>query len=96
MTNGTETTLKLKVSEALAKGGTTNGTTRSTPWENPRTGARGTVTPIASAHFQDGFLCRDFLASYVHEGNESWLEGEACRVQQSRWEVRSLKPWKRT
>ena len=61
-----------------------------------RTGARGMVTPIASAYTQDGFQCRDFLASYVHGGTESWLEGEACRIHQGRWEVRSLKPWKRT
>ncbi len=80
------------VAEALAKG----GKTRSTPWENPRTGARGMVTPIASAYTQDGFQCRDFLASYVLGGTESWLEGEACRIHQGRWEVRSLKPWKRT
>lgn len=79
--------------DALAKG----GTTRSTPWENPRTGARGTVTPIALATKQaDGFVCRDFLASYLHAGAETWLEGEACRVHQGRWEVRRLTPWKRT
>lgn len=77
------------VAEAFAKG----GSTRSTPWENPATGARGTVTPVASAYTQEGgFVCRDFLASYVHEGNETWLEGEACRVHHGRWEVRRLKP----
>ncbi|MEA2953789.1 MAG: hypothetical protein QOJ96_3309, partial [Alphaproteobacteria bacterium] len=27
----------------------------SQPWENPKTGARGTVTPIAAAYTQDGF-----------------------------------------
>jgi len=64
-------------------------------WENPRTGARGMVTPLASAYTQDGLTCRDFLASYVHEGSEAWLQGEACRVHQGVWEVRSLKPWKR-
>ena len=37
----------------------------SMPWENPSTGARGTVTPIASAYTQDGRTCRDFLASFV-------------------------------
>jgi surface antigen len=66
------------------------------PWENPRTGARGTVTPLAAAYDQDGRTCRDFLASYVREGDEAWLEGEACRVHQGRWEVRSLKPWSRS
>ncbi|MBV8792343.1 MAG: hypothetical protein JO237_09850, partial [Pseudolabrys sp.] len=37
----------------------------SLPWENPESGARGTVTPIANAYNQDGSTCRDFLASYI-------------------------------
>jgi surface antigen len=68
----------------------------SLPWENPKSGARGTVTPIATAYSLDGLECRDFLASYVREGAQAWLRGEACRKQQGRWEVRSLKPWKRS
>jgi surface antigen len=67
----------------------------SADWQNPATGARGMVTPIASAYTQDGLTCRDFLASYVHDGNEAWLQGEACRRSQGNWEVKSLKPWKR-
>lgn len=70
----------------------------SEPWENPRTGARGTVTPIASAYTQSGQTCRDFLASYVSGSSQSWLQGEACKQKQEKgaWEVRSLKPWKRS
>jgi 17 kDa outer membrane surface antigen len=67
----------------------------SQPWENPSSGARGTVTPIASAYTQDGRTCRDFLASYVSGDAETWMRGEACK-QQGAWEVRSLKPWKRS
>lgn len=67
----------------------------SQPWENPETGARGTVTPIASAYTVDGFTCHDFLASYVrNDSGENWMRGEACRIHQGNWEVRSLKPWK--
>jgi surface antigen len=78
-------------SEVLRRGG--NGV--SQPWENPETGARGTVTPIASAYNMDGFTCQDFLASYVRSGSgENWMRGEACRIHQGNWEVRSLKPWK--
>jgi surface antigen len=68
----------------------------SAPWENPQSGARGTVTPIASAYDQEGRTCRDFLASYVRRGTESWLQGEACRAREGRWEVRSIRPWKRS
>jgi surface antigen len=79
-------------SEVLGRGGKDT----SAPWENPNTGARGTVTPVASAYTQDGFTCRDFLASYVRAGSESWMQGEACRMHHGRWEVRSMKPWKRS
>jgi surface antigen len=80
------------VSEFLGRGGSDS----SMPWENPRTGARGTITPIASAFSQDGLTCHDFLASFVREGAESWMQGEACRRDQGKWEVRRLKPWQRT
>jgi surface antigen len=68
----------------------------SLPWENPQTGARGTVTPIASAYTQDGRTCRDFLASYVAGDAQAWLQGEACKEGQGAWEVQSIKPWKRS
>ena len=71
------------------------GSGASVPWENPHSGARGNVTPIASAYTQDGQTCRDFLASYVNGTAQSWLQGEACK-QKGAWEVRSLKPWKRS
>jgi len=73
-----------------------DGKTTSVPWENPQTGARGTITPLAAAYTQDGFLCRDFLASYVRQGAESWLQGEGCRVHEGRWEIRALRPWRKT
>jgi len=67
----------------------------SQPWENPETGARGTVTPLASAYTSDGQTCRNFLASYVGDDGEAWLQGEACKPDKgAAWQVRSLKPWK--
>jgi hypothetical protein len=81
------------LNDVLAKG----GKYASMPWENPRTGARGTVTPLASSsNGEDGATCRDFLASYVKDGSESWLRGEACRAARGKWEVRNLRPWKNT
>ena len=68
----------------------------SMPWENPTTGARGTVTPLAAAYTQDGQMCRDFLASFVTGSSQAWLQGEACKQQQGEWQVRTLKPWKRS
>jgi surface antigen len=80
------------VTEALTK----TGRDTSVPWEDPATGARGTITPLSNAYTQDGATCRDFLASYVRNGSESWLQGEACRGFQGRWEVRQMRPWRRT
>jgi hypothetical protein len=68
----------------------------SQPWENPDTGARGSVTPIASSYAaEDGRTCRDFLASYVNGDTQSWLQGAACKAGNGRWEIHTLKPWKR-
>jgi surface antigen len=68
----------------------------SQPWENPETGARGSVTPLAQSYAsEDGRTCRDFLASYVNGRAESWLQGAACKASHGRWEIHTLKPWKR-
>lgn len=83
---------KAAVSQVLNR----TGNDASEPWENPRSGARGTVTPITSAYSQAGQTCRDFLASYVNGSSQSWLQGAACKQQKGAWEVRSMKPWKRS
>ena len=67
----------------------------SQPWENPQTGARGSVTPLAEAYSSDGRTCRDFLASYVNGRSESWLQGAACQSGNGQWEIHTLKPWRR-
>lgn len=64
----------------------------SIPWENPLNGARGTVTPIAAAYERDGFACRNFLASNVRQGRESWFEGTACRMHRGEWDIQSSRP----
>ena len=68
----------------------------SQPWENPETGARGSVTPLAQAYSSDGRTCRDFLASYVKGNSESWLQGAACQTGRGQWEIHTLKPWRQS
>jgi 17 kDa outer membrane surface antigen len=68
----------------------------SQPWENPETGARGSVTPLAQAYSSEGRTCRDFLASYVKGESESWLQGAACQSGHGRWEIHTLKPWQKS
>ncbi len=65
----------------------------SQPWENPKTGARGSVTPLAQAYSSDGRTCRDFLASYVNGRSEKWLQGAACQSGHGHWEIQDMKPW---
>jgi hypothetical protein len=68
----------------------------SVPWQNPNTGAGGNITPLASPYSEGGQSCRGFLASYVHGASQDWLQGAACRTAQGHWEVKSLKPLKRS
>ena len=78
-------------SDVLTKGSKDS----SQPWENPETGARGSVTPLAQAYSSEGRTCRDFLASYVNGRTEGWMQGAACKAGHGRWEIHTLKPWKR-
>jgi surface antigen len=67
----------------------------SQPWQNPETGARGSVTPLAQAYAsEDGRTCRDFLASYVNGKTENWWQGSACHGTGGRWEIHALRPWR--
>jgi hypothetical protein len=59
-------------------------------WQNPNTGARGYITPLASSYTEGTFTCRDFLASYLRGQTEAWLQGEACHTDHGKWEVKSL------
>jgi surface antigen len=80
-------------SDVLSKGDKDS----SQSWENPETGARGSVTPLAQSYpDDDGRTCRDFLASYVNGRTESWLQGAGCRSNHGRWEIHTLKPWRRS
>jgi surface antigen len=66
----------------------------SLPWQNPHSGARGNITPLATSYSEAGMACRDFLASYMHGESQDWLEGAACRTASGTWEIKRLKPLK--
>ena len=64
----------------------------SAHWENPETGARGSVTPIGEVYrAETGKKCRDFLASHVNGRAESWLRGSGCQGGRGNFEVITLK-----
>lgn len=64
----------------------------SQPWENPTTGTRGTVTPVAAIYEKDGFPCRNFIVGGVRDGRESWYEGTACRIHRGNWDITTTRP----
>src|SRR5262249_58217392 len=74
--------------EALSRG----SRDASLPWQNPHSGARGNVTPLATSYSEAGMACRDFLASYIHGDAQDWLEGGGCRSARGIWEIRQAKP----
>jgi surface antigen len=76
--------------EALSRG----SRDASLPWQNPQSGARGNITPLATSYSEAGLACRDFLASYMHGDAQDWLEGAACRTTGGTWEIKRLKPLK--
>lgn len=76
--------------EALSRG----SRDASLPWQNPHSGARGNITPLATSYSEAGMACRDFLASYMHGDAQDWLEGAGCRSASGAWEIKRLKPLK--
>ena len=74
--------------DALEHGGKGN----SVSWRNPQTGVGGNITPLAASYSEGGLSCRNFLASYVNGGMQSWLQGSACRTARGEWQVKNLKP----
>jgi hypothetical protein len=83
---------RVAATDVLARG----GKDASQPGDNPATGARGPVTPLASAYSAEGRTCRDFLASYVRGAKEAWLQGAACKSAKGVWEIRDLSAWRRS
>lgn len=63
---------KLALDQALAS----PDKAASIPWDNPKTGARGTATPIGAAG-ADG--CREFRIGVVGTAGEQWVQGAACK-----------------
>ena len=69
--------------------------TPSVPWDNARSGTRGTITTLIRSGGPGGTVCRGFLGSAIKDKAETWFEGRACRLQSNEWEVQDLRPWKR-
>ena len=63
-------------SDVRSKGGKDS----SQHWENPVTGARGSMTPMTHSYADaNGRRCRNFIAIYVHGNTEVWHHAAGCQ-----------------
>ncbi|SLN29736.1 RT0821/Lpp0805 family surface protein [Oceanibacterium hippocampi] len=54
-------------------------------WQNPATGASGTITPVRTYRARNGQWCREFTRNWVRPGGTDQLRGIACRQDDGRW-----------
>jgi surface antigen len=64
-------------------------------WDNPQTGARGSITPVGSAFPLDGKICRTFRADLAAKEAHESLEGAACREKTAEWSLTRVRPRKK-
>jgi surface antigen len=53
--------------------------TASTTWDNPQSGLKGAVTPVAAPYAAQDRACRAFIATVVLKDRTDWYQGRACR-----------------
>ena len=86
----------LSRSDAIAKLEEKDVTGSVTPPAAPPVPTESDLAFARTAASDDGRTCRDFLASYVKDRAETWLQGAACKGGQGRWEIQMLRPWRRS
>jgi hypothetical protein len=62
-------------------------------WENPGTGARGSILPVGAVYEADGQMCRAFVAEIDGKAPARRLQGRGCRGVDGQWTVSDLKPF---
>ena len=62
-------------------------------WENPRTGNRGSLTPVGRAYPEDSKVCRAFLGDLKQDGEQKTIQGTACAVSAGDWVVKDMRPF---
>ena len=59
-------------------------------WNNPETGASGSLMPLVVARADGGLLCRAFIGTLgVAEAGQKF-RGEACRLDDGSWQLMSM------
>ena len=72
-------------------------TGKGTPvdWENPKSGARGSVVATGDAYARDDRTCRAFAADVGGAAPLASVVGTGCLDKNGEWSVSDVKPWKK-
>ena len=63
------------------------------PWDNPASGLKGTVSPVASAYAADDRTCHAFVASLSDQASTHWYQGRACKTAETGWAIVETADW---
>jgi surface antigen len=69
------------------------GAGKAAQWENPASGLKGTVSPVAAAYAADSETCHAFVASLTEGADTHWYQGRACRTADAPWKVVETAQW---
>lgn len=59
-------------------------------WDNPVSGAHGTMTPAGYAYPENGLICRKFSGKFETASGSQALEGAACRDKNADWSLTEI------
>ncbi len=82
-----------RAQSALAVALDPQGNGAAASWDNPRSGARGSFTPVGQARPSEERICRAFLAEIGGAARAQNLQGVACREKTGEWTLEDVKPW---
>jgi surface antigen len=66
-----------------------NQSGQPTAWQNPDTGASGTITPTRTYQIEDGQYCREYTQDIKVGGETHQTYGTACRQPDGSWKVQN-------
>jgi surface antigen len=58
-------------------------------WQNPDSGASGTITPTRTYQIEDGQYCREYTQEILVGGEKHQSHGTACRQPDGSWKVQN-------
>lgn len=65
-------------------------------WDNPESGLNGSFQPVGLPYPADGLVCRAFVASVDGARGREDLQGSACKEGAGEWDVKDVRPFRRT